>query len=127
MTEHVRLAKPIEAEELFARLTMVLEDAATLATDGQVSGQCKVIQMDRAMKAKIGGKEGSARAVAISSGGQLVREWNGRHYQFDVLGDQYVLDGRAFASLTAVAKHITGTNWSGPRFFRLNKSRKAAR
>ena len=31
--------------------------------------------------------------------------------------------GETFGSLSAVAKHITGTKWSGPRFFGLNSPR----
>ncbi|WP_343081659.1 DUF2924 domain-containing protein [Ostreiculturibacter nitratireducens] len=29
------------------------------------------------------------------------------------------MDGRTWPSLSAIAKHITGTIWSGPRFFGL--------
>jgi len=58
---------------------------------------------------------------AIRSGTQLVREWNGRRYQVEVTGEGYVLTGTRFKSLSAIALHITGTNWSGPRFFGLTK------
>ncbi|MGR3491663.1 MAG: DUF2924 domain-containing protein [Shimia sp.] len=61
--------------------------------------------------------------VGLTSGAQLVREWNGRRYQVEVTETGFVLDRRRFESLTAVARHITGTNWSGPRFFGL-KTRK---
>lgn len=55
----------------------------------------------------------------LRPGAQLVREWNGRTYQVEVLGNGYRMDGRTWASLSAIAKHITGTSWSGPRFFGL--------
>jgi hypothetical protein len=55
-----------------------------------------------------------------STGTHLVREWNGRTYQVEVLEQGFQMDGRAYRSLTAIAKRITGTNWSGPRFFGLN-------
>lgn len=32
----------------------------------------------------------------------------------------YRLDGKTWSSLSAIAKHITGTTWSGPRFFGLS-------
>lgn len=61
----------------------------------------------------------------VKAGAHLVREWNGRTYQVEVLADGYRMDGRTWASLSAIAKHITGTAWSGPRFFGLNgKARK---
>jgi len=57
---------------------------------------------------------------SLKPGAHLVREWNGRTYQVEVTKTGYRLDGRSWSSLTAIAKHITGTNWSGPRFFGLN-------
>lgn len=57
---------------------------------------------------------------------QLVREWNGRTYQVHVIDSGFEMDGKAWKSLSAIAKHITGTDWSGPRFFGLN-SRAAGR
>jgi len=60
-------------------------------------------------------------ASSLSPGTQLVREWNGRTYQVEVVEDGFVLDGRNYKSLSAIAKKITGTQWSGPRFFGLQK------
>ena len=59
-------------------------------------------------------------------GAHLVREWNGRTYQVEVLIHGYRMDGRNWASLSAIAKHITGTSWSGPRFFGLTGQVKAS-
>lgn len=56
----------------------------------------------------------------LKPGAHLVREWNGRTYQVEVTDDGYRMDGRRWRSLSALAKHITGTSWSGPRFFGLN-------
>ncbi|MDB4254610.1 DUF2924 domain-containing protein [Yoonia sp.] len=60
------------------------------------------------------GKTGSTMA---KPGSHLVREWNGRTYQVEVTDRGYVMDGKTWRSLSAVAKHITGAHWSGPRFF----------
>lgn len=60
---------------------------------------------------------GNPVATVAKPGARLVREWNGRTYQVDVTDDGYVMDGKAWRSLSAIAKHITGTHWSGPRFF----------
>ena len=54
-----------------------------------------------------------------STGAHLVRVWNGRTYQVEVLERGFRMDGREYGSLTAIAKKITGANWSGPRFFGL--------
>ena len=60
-----------------------------------------------------------------SAGTHLVREWNGRTYQVEVLDNGYRFDGKTYPSLTTIAKRITGTHWSGPRFFGLTPKRKA--
>lgn len=52
-------------------------------------------------------------------GSHLIREWNGRAYQVEIAGDGYVMDGRTYRSLSAIARQITGAHWSGPRFFGL--------
>ena len=78
--------------------------------------------LKRALKAAAGGKSVRGPAPALRSGTQLVREWNGRRYQVDVGDDGYVMNGERFKSLSAIALRITGTSWSGPRFFGLNGS-----
>ena len=69
--------------------------------------------------------ETAAAALGPSSGAQIVREWNGRTYRVEVVPDGYRFDGKDYRSLSSIAKRITGTNWSGPRFFGL-VSRSAA-
>ena len=60
-----------------------------------------------------------------SAGTHLVHEWNGRTYQVEVIDNGYRFDGKTYPSLTTIAKRITGTHWSGPRFFGLTPKRKA--
>ena len=76
--------------------------------------------LKRALNSSVAGKSVRATAPAIRPGTQLVREWNGRRYQVDVGDNGYVMNGERFKSLSAIALHITGTSWSGPRFFGLN-------
>ncbi|WP_439604254.1 DUF2924 domain-containing protein [Shinella sp.] len=65
--------------------------------------------------------EASSRAPrsALSPGTRLLREWNGRQHNVEVAEDGYILDGKTYRSLSAVARRITGAHWSGPRFFGL--------
>jgi hypothetical protein len=63
---------------------------------------------------------------AAKVGTHYVREWNGRTYQVAVVKGGFEMDGRNWPSLSAIAKHITGTTWSGPRFFGLVKVRSTA-
>lgn len=55
----------------------------------------------------------------LAPGVRLVREWNGRMHVVEVTGSGFLYDNRTFGSLSAVARRITGTQWSGPRFFGL--------
>jgi hypothetical protein len=49
----------------------------------------------------------------------LAREWRGEMQHVEVLAEGYAWKGQRFASLSAVARAITGTNWSGRAFFGL--------
>ncbi|NEK24062.1 DUF2924 domain-containing protein [Sulfitobacter sp. JBTF-M27] len=62
----------------------------------------------------------------LSAGAHLVRDWNGRTYQVHVTESGFEMDGKTWSSLSAIAKHITGATWSGPRFFGLNSKAKRA-
>ncbi len=45
---------------------------------------------------------------------------NDRHHHHDHHPvEMYALDGQVFKSLSAAARHITGTRWNGPKFFGL--------
>jgi len=87
--------------------------------------QCRVHDGLPAATRKALRRIADGKAVAEASrgrlrpGAHLVREWNGRTNQVEVTADGYRMDGRDWASLSAIAKHITGTTWSGPRFFGL--------
>ena len=82
----------------------------------------------RALAAMANGTPGNGAAApagSVSAGTHLVREWNGRTYQVEVIDNGYRFDGKTYPSLTTIAKRITGTHWSGPRFFGLTPKRKA--
>jgi hypothetical protein len=49
----------------------------------------------------------------------LVREWAGERHEVRVLERGFEYRGLPYRSLSAVARLITGTQWSGPAFFGL--------
>jgi hypothetical protein len=62
------------------------------------------------------------REFHFAPGTMLVREWGEREHQVTVTAEgHFEYEGRHFSSLTAVARHITGSHWSGPLFFGLDK------
>jgi hypothetical protein len=66
------------------------------------------------------------RQMVLKPGTRLVREWNGRTIHVEVVADGFLHDGQTYASLSHVARAITGTRWSGPRFFGLAQRTKRA-
>lgn len=67
------------------------------------------------------GKEREATPT-LQPGGRLLRQWNGTTHVVDVAKDGYLWNGGRHKSLSAIARAITGTRWSGPRFFGLTQS-----
>lgn len=65
------------------------------------------------------GSSSMSPSLVLRPGTHLVREWNGRSYQVEVLEDGFQMDGKQYRSLSAIAAKITGAHWSGPRFFGL--------
>jgi hypothetical protein len=63
----------------------------------------------------------------LKPGTRLMREWQGRTYDVLVLDDGFSSQGSHYRSLSAVARKITGTAWSGPLFFGVKQNRPAAR
>ena len=56
-------------------------------------------------------------------GAQLMRDYKGRTIVVTIRSDGFEFDGQLFASLTAVARAVTGTHWNGYHFFGLLKQR----
>ena len=55
----------------------------------------------------------------LRPGGRLLRQWNGTTHVVDVVDGGFLWNGGQHRSLSAIARAITGTRWSGPRFFGL--------
>jgi hypothetical protein len=51
----------------------------------------------------------------------LLREWDGELHRVTVVAEGFEYRGRPYRSLSLIARTITGTNWSGPRFFGLKR------
>ena len=65
------------------------------------------------------GRVGPTPSLSLKPGARLVREWHGRTHTVTVTEDGFEYGGASYLSLTKVAKEITKTHWSGPRFFGL--------
>jgi hypothetical protein len=52
-------------------------------------------------------------------GTRLLREYDGVQHVVTVRADDFEYEGRPYRSLSAIARHITGTRWNGWTFFGL--------
>jgi hypothetical protein len=64
--------------------------------------------------------------VRLKPGTTLVREWHGHTHTVTVLARGFEHEGQHYASLTKLARTITGAHWSGPRFFGLPRGARPA-
>lgn len=56
-------------------------------------------------------------------GVKLIRTWRGQAHQVIVTDEGFLWRERTFKSLSIIAREITGTQWSGPVFFGLKKTK----
>ena len=117
-------ASPHLSRELLVRA--VAYRMQEVALGGLRSGrQRQLHQIARQFKQT--GEAATPRRPELKPGTRLVREWQGRTYDVLVLGDGFSWQGTPYRSLSALARKITGTAWSGPLFFGLKPNRSATR
>ena len=77
---------------------------------------------------RIGGQFDRTEPVAVASmrikpGTRLVRDWGGATHHVLVEERGFTYRDQRYGSLSEIASTITGTKWSGPRFFGLARRR----
>src|SRR5215203_6595554 len=82
---------------------------------GGLSAETKLL-LDRLARGK------AQAAHWIKPGSTIVRSWGGQTYQVVVTAQGFLWNGSVHASLSEIARLITGTRWNGPRFFGLRPS-----
>jgi hypothetical protein len=83
------------------------------------------LALRRRLQTLAAASENGARSVGpgvvLKAGTTLVRQWRGRTHTILVRENGFEYEGERYRSLTVIAKRITGTHWSGPRFFDVTK------
>jgi len=64
--------------------------------------------------------------ISLKPGTRLVRSWRCRTINVLVTEQGFEFEGRQYRSLTHISGEVTGTHWSGPRFFGLKSKRVGA-
>jgi hypothetical protein len=58
----------------------------------------------------------------LKIGTVLLREYQGRRHTVTTVRDGFEWQGTTYSSLSAIARAITRTSWSGPRFFAVQRA-----
>jgi hypothetical protein len=82
----------------------------------------RLVQLSLALES--GGGDQFFAAPRIKPGTRLLRQWHGAVHQVTVLENGFAYRGERYLSLSAIARTITGTRWSGPVFFGLRTRRR---
>ncbi len=88
-----------------------------VATKRRLADLAKTMEQD--------GDLARSRVARLKPGAKLIREWRGETHMVIVLEDGFEWRGKRWRSLSVIAHEITGSHWSGPRFFGLNGKAKA--
>jgi hypothetical protein len=67
------------------------------------------------------------RGPKLRVGSRLAREWQGARVEVEVVEGGFRYGAQTYASLSQVARIITGVRWNGPRFFGLRVEDKGER
>jgi hypothetical protein len=80
----------------------------------------KQLRQVAALAAESGSK---GRRKQIKPGTKLLRQWHGEAHEVWVTPEGFLYRGTPFKTLSEIARHITGTRWSGPMFFGLRQGK----
>jgi hypothetical protein len=73
-----------------------------------------------------GDRSPADRPRRLKPGTVLLREYQGERHTVTVVAKGYVWREATYASLSIIARAITGTAWNGPRFFGLRRGSESA-
>ena len=62
------------------------------------------------------------KSLIIKPGTKLIREYQGEKHEVITTADGFQYNGKAYGSLSSIARKITGTRWNGKVFFGVKKS-----
>ena len=90
----------------------LIADAAQRQTHHNCVSEARI---SRKLKQSIA--SGCDQQPTIQPGTVLTRDWKGKRHIVHVSDDGFEWQGERYRSLSRIAYLITGTRWSGPRFF----------
>lgn len=95
----------------------LLRDNITWMLQVVQSGDCPI--KVNAQLAKLVKNSTTSTKNRYLPGTRLIREWHGITHEVVIEDNGYSWKSKQYRSLSKIAQEITGTHWSGPRFFGL--------
>ena len=102
---------------------MLLERSAAYRIQAKAYGGLKpatrryLLAVAEAGTGKLSGAPIAHKPRIPQRGARMVRQWHGKTHTVDVVDGGFLWNGAHYRSLSAIAREITGAQWSGPRFF----------
>lgn len=116
----VRMSRELMIQAIAYRLQEVAHGGLSRAARQKLAAAGKEAGTDRV---RVPAKAPVRRS--IKPGTRFLREWQGRSHEVIAMPDgRFSYRSRTFQSLSAIAREITGTRWSGPAFFGLDQQAK---
>ncbi len=114
---------PIRSADILSRL-MAWKEQAEAHGDLDRATRRRIAELQLALRR---GASLAGRGPALSPGSVVTRDWRGAQVRVEVVEDGFMWEGRRYASLSQVARAVTGARWSGPRFFGVEETKTGAR
>src|SRR5471032_2716177 len=112
-------APPHFASTELTRLWLAWELQAKVRGGYDLATRRRLKQLSKS--SKVDATPTSAALGALKPGTVLTREWGGVTHRVMVLEEGFAWAGQKYGSLSEIATRISGTRWSGPRFFGLKQ------
>ena len=115
---HGRLVPPALSRDLIIRMiAFKLQEKALGGLSAAMKRKLRLL----ATQLDAGKLQGGSGTISLKPGTKLIRSWHGETFEVLVLEKGFEMKGKRYSSLSKIASEITGTKWSGPRFFGLKK------
>jgi len=117
-----RIREVLLRKAIAYRLQVLAFGGLKPATERRLAKIAASLREDRKQRLagnSVGDKLDIVHPKRLAPGTQLLREWRGATEVVDVVADGFVWRGTTYRTLSAAAFAITGTKWSGPKFFGL--------
>ena len=88
--------------------------------------EATTLRLNQISRSQVDQTSSSVPAIAsLETGTVLIREWRDVEHRVLVLDGGFEHQGKRYKTLSEVARAITGTRWSGPRFFGIEQTERA--